>query len=159
GVPAGGGEPPGRGARALPQHLAAALALPARVHGRGPRSLHGAAKGPGPGLLRRPRRAVRRRRRARRAHRPDPGRASVAAGQLSAAGGHGGRAARRLPSVRLGAAVRGSGGAMKAWVRLLGSLALVGVLAWRLDWPRLAEVLGGARPGWWLAALAVYLLA
>jgi hypothetical protein len=45
----------------------------------------------------------------------------------------------------------------KKW-RLLGSLTLLAVLAWRLDWGRLASAFARLDLGLWLAALLVYLL-
>ena len=46
----------------------------------------------------------------------------------------------------------------KKW-RLLGSVVLVGVLAWRIDWAQAAGALAHARWGLWAAGLGVYLFA
>jgi uncharacterized membrane protein YbhN (UPF0104 family) len=46
----------------------------------------------------------------------------------------------------------------KRW-RLVGSLALLSVLAWRLDWARLGAAFAGLHVGLWLAAVGVYALA
>jgi uncharacterized membrane protein YbhN (UPF0104 family) len=45
----------------------------------------------------------------------------------------------------------------KCW-RLLGSLVLVGVLAWRLDWRQVASAFAGLDVTLWLLALGLYLL-
>jgi len=45
----------------------------------------------------------------------------------------------------------------KPW-RLLGSLTLLAVLAWRMDWGQLARAFANLRSGPWLVALALYLL-
>ena len=44
----------------------------------------------------------------------------------------------------------------KPW-RLLGSLTLLAVLAWRMDWGQLARAFANVRAGPWLLALALYL--
>ncbi len=41
-------------------------------------------------------------------------------------------------------------------LKILVSVALLGVLAWRTDWPHVAEVFGQLQFGWWAAALAVF---
>jgi uncharacterized membrane protein YbhN (UPF0104 family) len=46
----------------------------------------------------------------------------------------------------------------KRW-RMLGTLGLAILLAWRLDRTALASALSGAHAGWWLAAVGVFLLA
>jgi uncharacterized membrane protein YbhN (UPF0104 family) len=46
----------------------------------------------------------------------------------------------------------------KRW-RLLGALALLSVLAWRLDWGRLASAFGSLRAEYWALAVAVFVLA
>jgi uncharacterized membrane protein YbhN (UPF0104 family) len=46
----------------------------------------------------------------------------------------------------------------KRW-RLVGSAALLGVLAWRLDWRALGEAFAGLSAGAWLAAVGVYVAA
>ena len=59
------------------------------------------------------------------------------AGTLPRAGGHGRRAARLvLPDGRHGAVDVAPGGPVKKKWRLLGSVILVAVLAWRIDWRR-----------------------
>ena len=45
------------------------------------------------------------------------------------------------------------------FLKILVSVALLGILAWRTDWVHVATVFGEMRFGWWLAALAVYGLA
>jgi glycosyltransferase 2 family protein len=47
---------------------------------------------------------------------------------------------------------------VKKYARLLGSLTLLAVLAWRLDWGRMAAAFARLDLGLWLAALLVYLL-
>jgi hypothetical protein len=47
---------------------------------------------------------------------------------------------------------------VKKYTRLLGSLTLLAVLAWRLDWGRLAAAFARLDLRLWLAALLVYLL-
>jgi uncharacterized membrane protein YbhN (UPF0104 family) len=47
----------------------------------------------------------------------------------------------------------------KKWLRLLGSAALVAVLAWWIDWGKAAAAVGRANGWLWLAGLGVYLLA
>ncbi len=48
---------------------------------------------------------------------------------------------------------------MKKWLRLLGSSALVAVVAWRLDWEQLGQAFAGLRLLPWLLALGLYVLA
>jgi glycosyltransferase 2 family protein len=44
-------------------------------------------------------------------------------------------------------------------LKILVSVALLGVLAWRTDWAHVAEVFGQLQFGWWAAALGVLLFA
>ena len=53
----------------------------------------------------------------------------------------------------------GSGGPVKKKWRLLGSVVLVGVLAWRIDWAQAAGALAHAHWALWAAGLGVYLFA
>jgi uncharacterized membrane protein YbhN (UPF0104 family) len=48
---------------------------------------------------------------------------------------------------------------VRSCLKLIGSLVLLAVLAWRLDWPGLGAAFAGMSPLPWLAALAVYLVA
>src|SRR5205085_2875120 len=149
----------GGGARPLHQHLGQALALSAPQHRRRPRPLRGPSRErrvhrrPAPG------RVAARHGAARRPHRPDAGPAAAArAGALRAARGHGRRAERLVPAGGGRAAGLGVGGPVTKKWRLLGSLTLLAVLAWRLDWGRLASAFARLDVGLWLAALLVYLL-
>ncbi|MGH9676972.1 MAG: hypothetical protein ACRD36_07705, partial [Candidatus Acidiferrum sp.] len=45
----------------------------------------------------------------------------------------------------------------KLW-RFLGSVVLVSVLAWRMDWSRLTSAFAGLDGRFWLAALGLYLM-
>ena len=47
---------------------------------------------------------------------------------------------------------------MKKYGRLLGSLILVGLLAWRLEWRQVASAFAQLDATYWLLALGVYLL-
>ncbi|HTU94075.1 MAG TPA: lysylphosphatidylglycerol synthase transmembrane domain-containing protein [Gemmataceae bacterium] len=47
---------------------------------------------------------------------------------------------------------------MKKYVRLLGSLILVGLLVWRIDWRQVASAFAQLNAAYWLLALGVYLL-
>lgn len=47
---------------------------------------------------------------------------------------------------------------MKKYWRLLGSLILVGLLVWRIDWRQVASSFAQLNAAYWLLALAVYLL-
>ncbi|HEY7155020.1 MAG TPA: lysylphosphatidylglycerol synthase transmembrane domain-containing protein, partial [Gemmataceae bacterium] len=47
---------------------------------------------------------------------------------------------------------------MKKYWRLLGSLILVGLLVWRIDWRQVASAFAQLDATYWLAALVVYLL-
>jgi hypothetical protein len=49
-------------------------------------------------------------------------------------------------------------GVVRFGLRLAVTAAVVGVLAGKLDWQRLAGALRGLNGGWWLAALGAYLL-
>jgi glycosyltransferase 2 family protein len=48
---------------------------------------------------------------------------------------------------------------MKKGLRILGSVALVTLVAWRLDWARLGAAFAGLRPWPWLLALGLFVLA
>jgi uncharacterized membrane protein YbhN (UPF0104 family) len=51
-----------------------------------------------------------------------------------------------------------SGGSVKKYWRLLGSLILVALLAWRIDWRQVASAFAQLNVMYWLAALGLYLL-
>ena len=53
----------------------------------------------------------------------------------------------------------GTGGAVKKQWRLLGSVVLVAVLAWRIDWAQAGAALARANWALWAAGLGVYLFA
>jgi uncharacterized protein (TIRG00374 family) len=44
------------------------------------------------------------------------------------------------------------------WLRLAGSVALLGFLAWRTDWRQIAAAFAGLRVGLWLLAVGLYVL-
>jgi uncharacterized membrane protein YbhN (UPF0104 family) len=50
----------------------------------------------------------------------------------------------------------GGGSLVKNTVRLLGSMTLLGVLAWRMDWGRVATAFAGLSWGLWLAAVVLF---
>ncbi len=45
---------------------------------------------------------------------------------------------------------------MKKYVRILGSVVLLGAIAWRLDWGQVAAALGRVRPGYFVVAVLLF---
>src|SRR5262249_29512960 len=94
-----------------------------------------------------------------RIHRSDGGIARPApARTLRAAVGHGGGATCVFPANRLATLDVYGGGAVKKYGRLLGSLILVGLLVWRIDWRQVASAFAQLEASYWLLALGLYLL-
>ena len=48
---------------------------------------------------------------------------------------------------------------MTTALRIVGTLGLLGLLAWRLEWGQVAASFAGLSPGWWLLGCAVFALA
>jgi uncharacterized membrane protein YbhN (UPF0104 family) len=47
---------------------------------------------------------------------------------------------------------------MRTWVRIAGSVVLLTVIAWRLDWPQVVVAFARLRPAYFLAAIALYVV-
>src|SRR5262249_8660901 len=69
------------------------------------------------------------------------------------------RTARAVLPGRLGTPVDDGEDRVKAHWRVLGTLVLVAVLAWRIDWGQLAGAFARLHGGLWLLAVGGYLLA